>query len=109
MSFPEKINNILFEYLSKRGYSSSIKEYDVISNWKDIVGKNISSVSNCLYVDNKILYVSVTSSSWRQEIIFLKKDILKKIRDIKQCTSIHDIIFLLFPFIVNVFYARIYS
>lgn len=94
MSIPEKINSVLTSYLSKRGYLSAFKEYSVISRWKYIVGEDIASISNCVGVENNILYVTVRSSSWRQEISFLKKDILIKIKNLSDCTSINDIVFL---------------
>ena len=94
MSDPEKVSNILNSYLSKRGYFSFFKEYCVVNHWNDIVGERIASISNCLGVENNILYVTVHSSSWRQEISFLKKDILFRIRNFSQCNTITDIVFL---------------
>ncbi len=94
MSSPEKIDAVLISYLSDRGYLSLFKEYSVIYHWKEIVGEEIASISNCDVVENGILYVTVKSSVWRQEISFLKKDILQKIKTFVQCNSIYDIVFL---------------
>lgn len=94
MSAPEKIDSVLTAFLTDRGYYSVFKEHNVIAQWKEIVGEDIALVSKCIGVENEILYVSFQSSSWRQEISFLKKDILKKIREITQCTSIKDIVFI---------------
>lgn len=94
MSAPEKIDSVLEAFLSDRGYYSAFKEYNVVAHWKEIVGEDIALVSKCIGVENEILYVSFQSSSWRQEISFLKKDILKKIQEITHCTSIKDIVFI---------------
>ena len=94
MSFPEKINSTLSSYFSQRGYLTSFKEFNVISNWKEIVGDEIADNSNCICVENKILYISIKSSSWRQEISYLKKDIIDKINTISQIFLIEDIVFL---------------
>lgn len=94
MSSPEKIGNILENYLSERGYLSVCKEYNVISKWKDIVGEKIASITKCVNVENGVLYVSVESSAWRQELSFLKNDILSKIEEKTKCQSIKNIIFL---------------
>ena len=94
MSSPEKLNSILNSFLSSKGYLSSCKEYSVVSRWEEIVGISVASVSHCEGVENGILYVKVTSSAWRQELSFLKKDILSKIRISTDCKSITDIVFL---------------
>jgi predicted nucleic acid-binding Zn ribbon protein len=94
LSVPEKVDSVLASYLSDRNYYSVFKEYNVITHWKEIVGDDIASVSRCVSVENNILYVAFQSSSWRQEMSFLKKDILKKIREITNCSSIQDIVFI---------------
>ena len=94
MSSPEKLNSILNTFLSSKGYLSSCKELSVISHWKEIVGDSVAAVSYCKNVENGILYVKVSSSSWRQELSFLEKDILSKIGTSTDCHTITDIVFL---------------
>jgi predicted nucleic acid-binding Zn ribbon protein len=94
MAFPEKLNSILNSFLSSKGYLSSCKEFSVITQWKEIVGESVASVSYCENVENGILYVKVSSASWRQELSFLKRDILSKIGAVTDCHSITDIVFL---------------
>lgn len=94
MSSPEKLNSILNSFLSSKGYLSSCKEYSVLTRWEEIVGSSVASVSYCENVDNGILYVKVTSAAWRQELSFLKKNILSKIILSTDCSSITDIVFL---------------
>lgn len=90
---PEKIEFILDEFLSERGYLSVCKEYDVISQWASIVGEKIASISECGRIDNGVLYVKVYSASWRNEIVYLKKEIIEKIELLTGCTIIKEIIF----------------
>jgi len=94
MSSPEKVGSVLNSVLSDRGYLSRVREYGVFPHWKEIVGERIAAVSSCKEVENGILYVTVASSVWRQEMTFLKIDILKKIRETSDCSTIKDIIFL---------------
>ena len=90
---PEKVSGVLKTVLSERGYLSFCYENDVVENWKDIVGKKISEVTVCVRVENGILYVRVPSSSWRQELIFFKREILQKIKKKTKCKTISDIKF----------------
>lgn len=94
MAHLEKIGGILQSFLSDRGYSSICNEFDVINNWKEIVGSDVASISTCIKVENSILYVVVSNASWRHEMFFLKAEILKKIKNIYACNSINDILFL---------------
>lgn len=90
---PKKIDSILGDILSNRGYSTVCKEYDVISQWKNIVGEKISDVTVCNRVENGVLYVQVSSSAWRQELVYLKVKILQQIKENTNCISIKDIVF----------------
>jgi predicted nucleic acid-binding Zn ribbon protein len=90
---PEKLGSIIDSILSERGYSTICKEYDVVSKWKDIVGEKIASVTECTRTENGKLYVKVSSSSWRNEIVYLKAEILKKVKKETGCSTIYDIVF----------------
>jgi hypothetical protein len=90
---PEKIETILGDILSERGYLTICKEYDVVSHWKEIVGEKISKVTECSRVENGILYVKVFSAVWRQEIVYLKPQIMLQIKNQTDCTTITDIVF----------------
>lgn len=90
---PEKIGNLLDSILSERGYKTICKEYDVISKWKEIVGEKIALVTECTRIEDGKLYVKVSSSSWRNEIVYLKTEILKKIKKDTDCTTVFDIVF----------------
>jgi predicted nucleic acid-binding Zn ribbon protein len=94
MSSPEKIGNIIQSFLSEKGYLASCKENEVINVWSEIVGESIAEVSTCIKVENGTLFVEVKSSAWRQELSYLKKEILKKIQSCTECKTISNIVFL---------------
>jgi len=59
-------------------------EYDVMKNqavvfWPEVVGRRIAKISHAEKVDGNILFVKVYHDSWRNELLFLKKDIINKI------------------------------
>jgi predicted nucleic acid-binding Zn ribbon protein len=90
--YPEKIDSILGTFLQERGYLSICKEYDVISQWKEIVGEKVAKVTQCDKVENGTLYVRVTTAAWRNEIVYCKNFILDSIKKNTGCTSIKDIV-----------------
>lgn len=90
---PEKIGNLIDSILSERGYLSVCKEWDVVAKWKDLVGEKIASVTECTRMEDGRLYVKVSSASWRNEISFLKPEIIKKIKKETDCSTLNDIVF----------------
>jgi predicted nucleic acid-binding Zn ribbon protein len=93
VSSPEKIDSIVAAVLSERGYLSVKKEFDILSRWSEIVGEDIAAVSKGDRIENGVLFVAVISSSWRQELSFMKSAILDKIIDKYDCRTINDIVF----------------
>ncbi|MDO5576569.1 MAG: DUF721 domain-containing protein [Fibrobacter sp.] len=90
---PEKIESIVDNILCERGYQTICKEYEVVSKWNEVVGEKISEISVCDRVEDGVLYVKVSSSSWRNELIYLKNKIINQIKKETECTTIRDIVF----------------
>jgi predicted nucleic acid-binding Zn ribbon protein len=90
---PEKIGTIVDSVLSEKGYSSICKEYDVVAKWNEIAGPRLANVTECSRLENSVLYVKVASAPWRQEISYLKRQLLDKITEVTGCKTIRDIVF----------------
>jgi hypothetical protein len=90
---PERIGAIVESVLSERGYLVICKELGVLRAWPSIVGEALRGVAECTRVEHGVLYVRVVSAPWRQEIVFLKQQLLSKIRRETGCTTIKDIVF----------------
>lgn len=90
---PERIGGLIDSILSEKGYLTACKEWDVVAKWNEIVGEKIASVTECTRMENGRLYVKVSSSSWRNEIVYLKDEVVKKIKKDTGCNSLIDIIF----------------
>jgi len=90
---PQKLGDIMHSVLSERGYLDSCYEAEVIKKWSIIVGERIAQVTECTEIRDGIIYIKVSSASWRQELSFLKKEIIEKIKNETRCAKIKDIIF----------------
>ncbi len=90
---PEKISAILGSFLQDKGYASICKEYEVVAQWGSIAGERIANETECTRAENGKLYVKVFSASWRQELVYLKEQLLDSIRQKTGCTSIKEINF----------------
>ena len=90
---PQKLGDIVRSVLSERGYLKQCLEAEIISKWPDLVGERIAEVTECTDVRSGVIYVKVSSSSWRNEISFLKKEIMDKVKKETRCKTIKDILF----------------
>ncbi len=90
---PQQLGSILNTFLADRGYLTACKEAEVIQKWPEIVGERLVDVCKCTDVRDGIVYVRVPSAAWRQEVSYLKKQIMNQIKRICRCKTIRDIVF----------------
>ncbi len=65
------------------------------SFWKDAVSEQIAKVTEPVFIKRGILYVKVTNSVWRFEVLTQRKEeILEKINSIITKNKIKDIVFI---------------
>ena len=64
----------------------------VYMGWKKIVGPLLAERSQPIKVENDILFVGVQNSSWMQELILLKADIIAKYANYGE--KLNDIIYI---------------
>jgi len=87
----EKISAIL-ERLDQ-GYSLALKNCRMVSLWEQIVDERVQKNTEPIKIRNRTLYVSASSSTWAQELTFLKKEIMKKFNEKAGEEIIRDIRF----------------
>ena len=90
---PRRIGSLVEEILAESGYLTICKEYDIVRKWPVIVNGRFAEETSCERVENGILYVKVFSAPWRQEAVYRKRDLLKRIRKEFGCSTIKDIVF----------------
>jgi len=87
------IGTILKKVVRDLHLGKKLLQYEVVNEWEKIVGKKIASVTTVEKVVDGKLIVRVKSSAWRNELSFLKKEIIKKINKKFMEEIITDIIF----------------
>ncbi|MFQ5863735.1 MAG: DciA family protein [bacterium] len=91
---PEPLSNIISNLLQRLGLETKVKEHEAIVKWPQIVGQKISKVTVANKTVDGILFVKVKNNAWRTELVFLKRDILRKIDETIGMGVIKDIRFL---------------
>jgi len=82
--------NLLYRLGGER-YQRFIHIYLV---WKNVVCELLSSRSYPMKMEGDVVYVAVQNNTWMQELILLKKDILKKYKSLYQ-EEIAELVFLI--------------
>ncbi len=70
---------------------NALEQYRAFKSWNEVVGELIARNSVPVKVAGGVLYVSVKNSTWRQELIMQKPQILKKFADRFGADIIRDI------------------
>lgn len=74
------INNVLISKKNKERYYTAYLQL----HWQDVVGSSVSKKSLPSSIQNHILFLNVTGSSWAHNLLMMKNDLLIKINSFLQ-------------------------
>ena len=89
----ESIGNLIRQFMRQEGLESPLNEYRLIQGWKEVLGPGIASYTNNLFIRNQTLYVHLTSSVLRQELMMTREQIIKNLNQHVGAQVIVNIIF----------------
>jgi predicted nucleic acid-binding Zn ribbon protein len=75
------------------GINARLKEYDVVNLWPSIVGEQIARVATAESIAHGKLIVRVSRATWRNELVFLKAELITRINTAVGQEIVKDIIF----------------
>lgn len=75
------------------GTSDRIFEFQVLSDWEKVVGKEIADHSKPIEVRQNILYLKVPHSVWRNQLFYLSDEIVEKVNKRANKKIIYKIVF----------------
>jgi predicted nucleic acid-binding Zn ribbon protein len=90
---PKLIGNSIQAILSDYGLLPRMKQFDALNLWAEVVGEQIAKVAKAEKIDHGSLIVRVEKPVWRNELIFLKKEIIAKINEMMKEEIVKEIIF----------------
>ena len=90
---PRSVKDAIDAVVHQLGLGGRLKQYDVLDLWPEIVGERIAGVAKAERIDRGVLTVRVSRATWRNELLFLKSDLLEKINKQMNGEIVHDIIF----------------
>ncbi len=76
-----KLSEALREYVRVLKIAGKLKETDIVSHWEEIMGRAVARRTNKIYIKNKTLFVFVSSSVVRNELLMMRGAITDKINE----------------------------
>ena len=89
----EQIGEMIRKFFRQNALEAPLNEYRLIQAWKDVVGSAITKYTSNLYIKNQILYVHITSSVLRQELMMGREMLIRALNTKVGATVITNIIF----------------
>lgn len=80
------------DYIKEMNLGDKLSETSVINSWEETVGTVISTRTSKIYVKNHVLYVHLTSSVVRNELMMLRESLREKLNEKAGKEVIRDII-----------------
>lgn len=89
----QQIGDMIRRFFRQNGLESPLNEYRLVHAWNDVVGPVISRYTTNLYIKNQILYVHLSSSVLREELM-MGRDML--VRNLNQQVGVQVIVNIIF-------------
>lgn len=75
----EQVGDVIRRLLRQEGLETPLNEYRLVDAWKDVVGPAIARYTTNLYIKNQILYVHLSSSVLRQELMMSRQVLVRNL------------------------------
>ena len=88
----KSISELVRATCREEGLETPLNEYRLIKAWSQVLGENVKNYTGEMYIKNQILYVHVTSSVLRQELMMNRKNIVRRFNENVKAQVITEII-----------------
>ncbi|MGL4519679.1 MAG: DciA family protein [Phocaeicola sp.] len=89
----EQIGDVIRKIFRQDGLETPLNEYRLVQAWKDVVGAAIANYTTNIYIKNQILYVHLSSSVLRQELMMGRELLVRNLNQQVGSQVIINIIF----------------
>lgn len=77
----QPLGEVLREYIRKMNMENKLKEVDVVASWEQLLGKTIAHYTRNIYLSKKILYVEISSSIVKNELVMMREKIRQRMNE----------------------------
>jgi hypothetical protein len=87
----KSISELVMATCREEGLETPLNEYRLIQAWSQVLGPGVKHYTGEMYIKNQILYVHVTSSVLRQELMMNRKSLVRRLNEHVKAQVITDI------------------
>ncbi len=80
------------DYIDEMNFGEKLDEAGVLNSWDEVVGKAISLRTKRIYFRDHVLYVHLSSSVVRNELVMLRQELRNKLNEKAGSEVIKDIV-----------------
>lgn len=80
------------DYLKEMHLEGKLNEISVINSWEETVGKAIASRTSKIYIKDQVLYVYLSSSVVRNELLMLRQALREKLNEKAGAEVVREIV-----------------
>jgi hypothetical protein len=77
----QKVGDVILECLREMQIDHKLKEVHLVSQWESMMGRTVASRTDRIYIRNRILYIHVTSSVLKSELLMMRQEIIDKLNE----------------------------
>ena len=77
----QSISEIISALMKNNGHEEKLAEVRIIRSWEEVLGKTVSRYTKNLYIKDRTLFVSMSSSIVRNEIMFMRDELIKRLNE----------------------------
>ena len=93
MARAEPISNVFSRLFRELGIDKAIEQNQAVVQWSDIVGERIAQVSEAVKIEKGTLFIRVDSPVWRNELSFMKENLIENMNKALKKNIVKDIKF----------------
>jgi predicted nucleic acid-binding Zn ribbon protein len=77
----QPIDQVIRDFLREMKIDRKLKEVSIVHQWESLMGKMVAVRTSQIYIRNGILFVHVTSSVLKNELLMMRQDIINKLNE----------------------------
>ncbi len=89
----QALSDIIKEVMKQQHLNKGMLENRAVHYWEKVLGPSVARVTHRIYIRNGVLYVEMTSSVLRNELMMWKDKIINNLNQAIGDTIVRDIVF----------------
>ncbi|HTO38033.1 MAG TPA: DUF721 domain-containing protein [Brumimicrobium sp.] len=89
----KELGTIITKMMKAWGLEDKMKEMDIVNAWPELMGNGVAFRTEKITISNGIMQLKLNSSEMREELLFGKAVIIKRVNDFAGYDLIRDVWF----------------